>query len=400
MTGRLTVLLLSDLFPPVLGGLERHVDELATLLAEAGHEVHVATCTTNPRTSSPRVTTHVVHTAVSRIVRYVDADRPFHPPAADPRARRELRRIIDAVAPDVIHGHSLLAHSLPRELHVPVVLTAHDYGLVCQRRTLYDRNRDCCSGPRGPGCVTCGAEEYGWLKSIAGATATSVSRRHLDVDRIIAVSEAVARSLRPWLSVPISVIHNWTEQDGQNGKGPVPDDLPTEKFVLYAGDPGAHKGTEVLIDAWSGKSAPKAELFLATTRNLGRRLPPRVRSGRLAREEMSGAWGAASVAVVPSLWPEPCPLVVLEAMGAGTPVVASAIGGLPELVRDGVDGILVPPGDVQALRSAVTRLLADDGLRERLGGQGRAHAATFAPSVVIPQVVAVYRDVIAARDGY
>jgi glycosyltransferase involved in cell wall biosynthesis len=396
---RLTVLLLSDLFPPVLGGLERHVDELATLLTEAGHDVHVATCTQNPRSSSPRVTTHVVHTAVSRFVRYENPDRPFHPPAPDPKARRELRHIIDTVRPDVIHGHSLLAHSLPRQLDVPVVLTAHDYGLICQRRTLYDRHQNCCSGPRGPGCVSCGAEQYGWSKSLAGAVATSVSRRTLHADHIISVSEAVAESLRPWLPVPLSVIHNWTEQETSNGQASVPDDLPTDTFVLYAGDPGAHKGIDVLLDAWSGESAPKAELYLATTRELDRRLPPRVRTGRLAREEMSGAWRAASVAVVPSLWPEPCPLVALEAMRAGTPIVASAIGGLPELVRDGVDGILVPPGDAHALRSAVDRLLADEGLRRRLGSQGRTHAASFAPSLVIPRVVTVYRDAIAARGG-
>jgi len=111
---------------------------------------------------------------------------------------------------------------------------------------------------------------------------------------------------------------------------------------------------------------------------------------------MPQAWEAAQVAVIPSLWPEPCPLVALEAMRAGTPVVASNVGGLPELIRDGVDGFLVDPGDVRGLRTAVSRLLDAPSLRAHMGAQARERAATtFAPSVVIPKIEALYLDVMA-----
>jgi glycosyltransferase involved in cell wall biosynthesis len=86
-------------------------------------------------------------------------------------------------------------------------------------------------------------------------------------------------------------------------------------------------------------------------------------------------------------------------MRAGTPVVASAVGALPELVRDGIDGLLVPPGDVRALRSAAGRLLADDDLRTRLGAQARTRAETFTPASVIPRIVSLYRELIAAREA-
>jgi glycosyltransferase involved in cell wall biosynthesis len=64
-------------------------------------------------------------------------------------------------------------------------------------------------------------------------------------------------------------------------------------------------------------------------------------------------------------------LAVLEAMASGTPVIASAIGGLPEVVRDGETGLLVPPGDVAALHGCLTRVLGDRDLRSRLGANAR-----------------------------
>jgi glycosyltransferase involved in cell wall biosynthesis len=66
---------------------------------------------------------------------------------------------------------------------------------------------------------------------------------------------------------------------------------------------------------------------------------------------------AAAAAVLPALWWENCPMAVLEAAAQGVPVVASAVGGIPELVEDGVTGLLVPPGDVDALTGALTRLV-------------------------------------------
>jgi glycosyltransferase involved in cell wall biosynthesis len=83
-------------------------------------------------------------------------------------------------------------------------------------------------------------------------------------------------------------------------------------------------------------------------------------------------------------------------MRAGTPVVASRVGGLPELVRDGVDGFLVDPGDVDGLRTAVSRLLDSPSRRAQMGAQACERATTtFAPSVVIPKIEALYQDVLA-----
>ena len=92
--------------------------------------------------------------------------------------------------------------------------------------------------------------------------------------------------------------------------------------------------------------------------------------GAVDRAELPRLYARAAVSVVPSLW-EGFPYGCLEAMAAGCAVVAGAAGGLPEVVRDGEDGLLVPPGDPRALGDAVAGLLRDASLRARVGEQAR-----------------------------
>jgi glycosyltransferase involved in cell wall biosynthesis len=96
--------------------------------------------------------------------------------------------------------------------------------------------------------------------------------------------------------------------------------------------------------------------------------------GFVPHEELGELYDRAALVVCPS-YREGLPLCVLEAMAHGKPVVASAVGGIPELVEDGVTGLLVEPGDVAGLRAAIERLLADPALRRRLGRGARARVA-------------------------
>jgi glycosyltransferase involved in cell wall biosynthesis len=101
------------------------------------------------------------------------------------------------------------------------------------------------------------------------------------------------------------------------------------------------------------------------------------------------------VAVLPSLR-EAQGISLLEAMARRVPVVASAVGGIPEVVTDGVDGLLVPPADRAALASALTRLLTDDGLRRRLGEAGyRTVAERFSIDAQVRRVEALYDEELA-----
>jgi len=375
------ILHVTDFFPPVRGGLEGHVDDLAAAQVARGHDVHVATLTAAPEPRDERVVPHVVRAAASSLLPHVDRERPFHPPLPDPRARRDLGRVLDEVAPDVVHAHSWLGVSLPRH-RVPVVLTAHDYALICQLHTLFSRDGSACDGPGS--CVSCGSASYGWVRSAFLAPGTAVGRRLWHLDAVVTLSAFVADTIRPFVSAPVHPC------GGLLPPAPPPTEvpgLPDEPFALFAGDPGAHKGLDALLSAWRG-----APLVVASTKPVAAR--PGVTVVHLDRRQMASAWRRAAVAVVPSVWPEPFGMVAMEALAAGTPVVATAVGALPEIVRDGIDGVLVAPGDVRALVDAAGSLLADEPRRRRMGDAAIAGSDRFSADAVVERIDAVYQQVV------
>jgi glycosyltransferase involved in cell wall biosynthesis len=164
--------------------------------------------------------------------------------------------------------------------------------------------------------------------------------------------------------------------------------------VGYAGQWVPRKGVAQLLEAWKTVKSemPAAELYLAGGAKLwknsdanrqGEPIAASVQQmeeqnllhwvGVVPRSQMPDFWNSGDVAVVPSLY-EPFGLVALEALACGVPVVASAVGGLQEIVEDGESGILVPPGDAGAIARALRELLSNESLRFRLA-QGARHRA-------------------------
>jgi glycosyltransferase involved in cell wall biosynthesis len=387
------VLLISDFFPPVAGGLEFHVDSLASALAERGHQVAVATTTADPVPTSSAVTPYAIRPATSRLIKPVEAHRPFPIPLPDPAARRQLSRVIAEFRPDVVHAHGWLAASLPRR-HPPLVWTAHDYGLVCSRRTLLDQHDQICRGPAPGKCTRCARYRYGTLRAALLGAGTVVGRTIVRPDRVLAVSPAVAEALRLRIDAPIAVVENFVADSP--APTPLPPWFPDGPVVLFAGDPSRHKGIDVLLACWRD-DPPPATLVIAATRPVEATLPPRVVTGSLTQGEMVTAWERATVAVIPSLWADPCPTVALEALRAGVPTVASKVGGLPHLIRDGIDGILVRPGDRIALRTAINDLLSSVPRRESLGNNARERARDFTVTSIVPRIESTYDVAMADR---
>jgi glycogen synthase len=153
--------------------------------------------------------------------------------------------------------------------------------------------------------------------------------------------------------------------------------------VLYAGRLSPEKGVLELLDA-----AQEMNLVVAGDGPLRDQVPQA--RGFVPPHELAGLYARAAVVACPS-HREGFGVACLEAMAHGRPVVASAVGGLLDLVVDGETGIHVPPGDVAALRAALERLLADRGLRRRLGEAGRRRAAQrFSWQAVTRQTVELY----------
>lgn len=174
---------------------------------------------------------------------------------------------------------------------------------------------------------------------------------------VIAPSNALADAVRGLGANEVRVIPSGVEVPATDG---AEDDPP---FVLFAGRLSPEKGILELVAAANGLPLVVVGDGPLRDRVAGAR-------GFAAHDELERLYDRAAVVAIPS-HREGFGVVCAEAMAHGRPVVASAVGGLLDLVVDGETGILVPPGDVEALREALTRLLADEPLRRRMGEAAR-----------------------------
>ena len=116
-------------------------------------------------------------------------------------------------------------------------------------------------------------------------------------------------------------------------------------------------------------------------------------AGGYSQADVIGLMRQTDVVAVPSRW-EGCPYVVLEAFQAGVPVVASAVGGIPDLIQDGVSGLCVAPGNPDALADALVTLLRDPHLRWQFAEQGRACVAEHTVEAMAQAVAEVYQSAL------
>jgi glycosyltransferase involved in cell wall biosynthesis len=144
-----------------------------------------------------------------------------------------------------------------------------------------------------------------------------------------------------------------------------------------------------LIDAFQRLPSGCARLLLVGSNTSGN-IAGVVGLGYMRGAALWEQYQRASVIVIPSLCPEACPTVALEAMAHGRPVVGSRIGGIPDLIENEVNGLLVPPGDPAALADSLWRILTDHDLRLRLGSGARSRSERFSVAAVIPRIEDIY----------
>lgn len=203
---------------------------------------------------------------------------------------------------------------------------------------------------------------------------------------VVGVSEVLAAEARRLGARNVRVIPNGVEVPVDVGE----ESSPPE--VLFVGRLAPEKGVEDLLAVTNGLN-----LVVVGDGPLRPRVPAAL--GALSREEVGRRYARAAVVVCPSRR-EGFGLACAEAMAHGRPVVASAVGGLRELVVDGETGLLVPPGDPKTLRAAIDQLLADRDLRRRLGEAGRRRiAALYGWDGVVDATLASYESALRAEDS-
>ncbi|MBL7199904.1 MAG: glycosyltransferase family 4 protein [Anaerolineae bacterium] len=178
------------------------------------------------------------------------------------------------------------------------------------------------------------------------------------------------------------------------------------KIVLAVGKMSFGKGSDVLLSAASGilRAVPNALIVFIGRKNplieVPKDLQPHVRMlGVLPHQQVLKLYCVADVVAMPSVWPEPHGRVLLEAMSLGRPVVGTKVGGIPETVEDGVSGLLVARSDPDMLAAAITRILLDAELGERLGKCGRQVVESrFRAEDIVQRTLALYREALTERE--
>lgn len=322
-------------------------------------------------------------------------------------ARRGIDAVVADFRPDVVHLHNTYHHLSPSILgpltrrHIPAVMTLHDYKLACPTYRFLDN---------GEVCQAC----------LGGHFSQAVRRRckdgSLGSSAAMAAELAIHTALRAYRHVQVFVCPSRFMAGRMSAAGVFPDRLrwiphfvsPVPERGVESGGPvvvagrlSPEKGVDTLIDA-IGRIRGPVRLDVAGEGPDRERLEGlaaaagdgRVRFlGRLDSEAMDGLIADAVAVVLPSRWYENQPMIVLEAFARGVPVIASDLGGTPELVRHGTDGFLVPPDDCVALASALQSLLDDPARARAMGKAARERALTdFAPDVHLARLDAVYAE--------
>jgi len=392
------ILMLTQFYPPFIGGEEIHVRNLAHVLTNRGH--HVEIITSAPASSEARtvldqnVQVHYVHPSSQRLPwLYSDRDHPHAMPIADPATSRAIGDALASGRFDVVHAHNWIVNSAlrpARQARVPIVLTLHDYSHVCAVKRLMSRGA-ICPGPSLGRCIRCAASHYGPLVGPITVGANNAGRRarQRSIAAFVAVSSAVAQHNGLDMDDERSfLIPNFIPDSFVDATAPPRPDGP----ILFVGTIVADKGVQVLVDAFRllpgslrlqimGRQVPGTELHLPTGVEL---------IGPQSHDVVMSAMRAARLVVVPSVWPDPCPTVVLEAMAVARPVVGSRVGGITDMIHDGVTGRLVSPGNAPALAEAIKQLANDSELAASYGRAGAAQVQAFTASRVAADLERVY----------
>jgi phosphatidylinositol alpha-mannosyltransferase len=374
--------MVSEFYYPHPGGVSEHIRCVGRELDRRGHEVVVITggMPRGPMEPGPRV----ARLGRSVPVRY---NAGLSRVTVGCRLRAEMRAVIRDERFDLVHAHNPLMPALPllaMELaECPIVATLHSG---------YPRDR------------------------LAEVLRRPLQARLSRARFLLPVSRAAWAAVAPTFTGNFRIVPNGVDYDFFSAAEPMrradgrrgcdlaqAGRVHRARRILFVGALVPRKGLPVLLRAFEllARGRKDEELLVigdgpglpAARRQVPERLRSRVRFlGRCGRERVRGFLAEADLFCAPSLGRESFGMVLLEAMAAGVPVVASDIDGYREVVAHGVDGLLVPPGDASALAGAIALALGDDELCARLALRGRAKASALRWSRIAARLESVYRE--------
>lgn len=323
-----------------------------------------------------------------------------------PQSSRGMTRALERFRPDVVHFHNVYHQLSPsilaavRRAGVRSVMTLHDYKLACPSYQMLDHGQlcDACVGGSALNAARRRCKGGSTVASTLLAIESSIHRatRAYDaVDVFISPSRFLAGVMtRTGLSEQrLVVLNHFVEATPRAA-------TTSRSGFVFAGRLSSEKGVDTLIRAVA-LLPTEVHLHIAGDGPVRGELEALAREvasdqvtfhGRLDKESLRQVVAASVASVVPSRWHENQPMTILESYASEVPAVVTDLGGMPELVRDGVDGLVVPHDDPHALAGALQRLHSDPALAMEMGRSGRRRLAQeFDPALHLSRLDAIYR---------
>jgi glycosyltransferase involved in cell wall biosynthesis len=319
-------------------------------------------------------------------------------------ARAKFGSFLDKTRPDIVHLQNFRRHLTfsvvpeAKKRSIPAVFTAHDYDPVCPNSLLFAQGMVCeaCRNKGYHKALAVKCKEHSLLGTLAVVLEGSFVkfRRYYDlIDLIITPSEFARSKLIDYGfdARRVKAVHNFIDavayEPGYGGEG-----------VIYVGRLAAEKGLDTLIEAAQylkhtrvmiAGDGPEREHLENLCLKLGCRNVDFL--GYVEREQLLRTVRQAMCVIMPSIWFENFPYSILESFALGKPVIASNIGGMPEIVKDDKTGLLFSPGDSLALSKRIEYLQGNPSLVEAMGKTARTMVETrFDQETHYRQLIEVY----------
>lgn len=399
------ILLINKFYFPK-GGADLHVLQLQKILENHGHEVVVFSMTHPQNWPSPYAKYFVSQTDFSHVRLNWQGLRAAGRMLYSLEAKKKLRQLIADTKPDIAHIHNIYHQLSPsvlsvlRETKIPVVQTLHDYSVISANYKLYAHGKKCWHGHQGKyyqymlhRCV-----KNSLLASIMGTLEMYSLRWHQwyqkTVKLFISPSQFMIDTMKQWnlVEVPYKRLPNFITSVADRP-------APIGDYYLFVGRLSEEKGVDILLRAVTDikreirivGSGPAEAALQKLANEL--RLTNISFLGQLPPDEVTTQLQHCRALIVPSRWPENCPLVILEALAQGKPVIASRSGGIPEFVIDGQTGWLCEPDSFKDVALALQR--AEDATNELPLFAERAWNASkqFLPEPYYQQLIQLYDSV-------
>lgn len=397
-------ILLVNKFHYLRGGSEKYYFELAQLLKSKGHTVGFF---------SMKHEENITTGDAEFFVEEIDLNTGSKLKALDVIYSQENKRLmakaLEEFKPDIVHINNFqrqLSASIIdaiKKKNIPIVMTAHDLNPICPASIML-YNGEVCDD-----CITKGYAQCIKKKCVKGSTLKStlgvMEKKYYDIhkvfrkiDCIISPSEFIKNQLvnGKLKYNEIVALHNFVNESERN-------DYVLGDYAFYLGRLSKEKGILNLIEAIG--DIPNAKLLIAGDGPERERIEAYISEHKLdGRITLLGYQNQDSIhkyitnsrfIVVPSIWNENCPYSVLEAMEIGKPIVASRIGGIPELIADGENGYLYKADDINELKEKLTLLLDDDEKVNSFAQKSRElYESYYSPDSYYNELIKIYNKVM------